>query len=146
MLKLIEKFWCSLEGLFRARRCRNGTCKLWDECDEPGHVHQRWEIIRSGRHSKCKPLQPEDYFVVKTASVLNSFVHIGCGIKLNSDILFLIGLQLQWHLKHVTYFVRFQVFTAVTMKNVVFWDIKPSSYLIGSTLRLRHTGQAVNAM
>jgi hypothetical protein len=29
--------------------------------------------------------------------------------------------------------VRFEVFTAITMKNAVFWDIKPSSYLIGDT-------------
>jgi hypothetical protein len=27
----------------------------------------------------------------------------------------------------------FEVFTAVTVKNVVFWDIKPSSYLTGDT-------------
>jgi hypothetical protein len=33
----------------------------------------------------------------------------------------------------------------VTMKNVVFWDIKnPSSYLTGKTLRLRYRSQAVN--
>jgi hypothetical protein len=55
------------------------------------------------------------------------------------------------------FYVRFEVFTAVTMKNVVFWDlktqfvrhgrhiavsfkegdIKPSSYLTGDTLPLR---------
>jgi hypothetical protein len=28
--------------------------------------------------------------------------------------------------------LRFEVFTAVTMKNVVFWDIKPSSYFTGT--------------
>jgi hypothetical protein len=28
-------------------------------------------------------------------------------------------------------YVRFEVFTAVTMKDVVFWDIKPSSYFTG---------------
>jgi hypothetical protein len=32
--------------------------------------------------------------------------------------------------------VRFVVFTAVAMKNVVFWDIKPSSYLTEDTLHL----------
>jgi hypothetical protein len=35
-------------------------------------------------------------------------------------------------------YVRFEVFTAVTIKNVVFWDIKPSSYLTRDTLRLRY--------
>jgi hypothetical protein len=43
-------------------------------------------------------------------------------------------------------FVRFAVFTAVTMKNVVFWDIEPSSYFTGDTLRLRYRVQPVNAM
>jgi hypothetical protein len=41
---------------------------------------------------------------------------------------------------------RFEVLTAVTMTNAVFWDIKPSSYLTGDTLRLRHRAQPVNAM
>jgi hypothetical protein len=43
-------------------------------------------------------------------------------------------------------FVRFEVSTAVTMKNVVFCDIKPSSYFTGDTLRLRYRVQPVNAM
>jgi hypothetical protein len=42
--------------------------------------------------------------------------------------------------------VRFDVFTAVTMKNVVFCDIKPSSYFTGDTLFLRHRVQLVNSM
>jgi hypothetical protein len=33
--------------------------------------------------------------------------------------------------------VRFEVFTTVTMKSAVFWDIKLNTYLTGSTLRLR---------
>jgi hypothetical protein len=32
------------------------------------------------------------------------------------------------------------------MKNAVFWDIKPSSYLTEATLRLRYIAQPVNAM
>jgi hypothetical protein len=32
------------------------------------------------------------------------------------------------------------------MKNVVFWDIKPSSYFTGDTLRLRYGALSVNAM
>jgi hypothetical protein len=43
-------------------------------------------------------------------------------------------------------FVRFEVCTAVTMKDVVLWDIKPSPYLTGDTLRLRYSVQPVNAM
>jgi hypothetical protein len=35
---------------------------------------------------------------------------------------------------------------AVTMKNVVFWDIKPSSYLTGDTLLIRYRAQLVNVM
>jgi hypothetical protein len=32
------------------------------------------------------------------------------------------------------------------MKNDVFWDIKPGSYLTGDTLLLRYRAQPVNAM
>jgi hypothetical protein len=35
--------------------------------------------------------------------------------------------------------VRFQVFTAVAMKNVIFWDRKSGSYLTGDNLPLRYT-------
>jgi hypothetical protein len=41
---------------------------------------------------------------------------------------------------------RFEVFMAVTMKNAVFWDINPRSYLIGNTLSLRSRPQSVTAM
>jgi hypothetical protein len=39
---------------------------------------------------------------------------------------------------HIGTNVRFEVFTAVTMKNAVFWDIKSSSYLTWNTLHLRY--------
>jgi hypothetical protein len=42
--------------------------------------------------------------------------------------------------------VRFEVFTAVAMKNAVFWDMKTSSYLTGDTLLLRYKSQPVNTM
>jgi hypothetical protein len=42
--------------------------------------------------------------------------------------------------------VTFEVFTAVTMKNAVFCDYNPSSYLTGNTLRLRYRAQVVDAM
>jgi hypothetical protein len=42
--------------------------------------------------------------------------------------------------------LRFQVLTAVTMKNGVIWDIKSSSYLTGDTLHLHDSAQLVNAM
>jgi hypothetical protein len=42
--------------------------------------------------------------------------------------------------------VRYEVPTAVTMKNVVFWDIKPCSYFTGDTLRSCYRVQPVNAM
>jgi hypothetical protein len=42
--------------------------------------------------------------------------------------------------------VRFEVSAAVTMKNAVFWDIKPSSDVTGDILRLRYRAQPVNAM
>jgi hypothetical protein len=50
------------------------------------------------------------------------------------------------HRKHITSpvdtpagkcYVRFEIFTAVTMENAVFWDIKPSSYLTGNTIPLQ---------
>jgi hypothetical protein len=43
-------------------------------------------------------------------------------------------------------YVRFAAFTAVNMKNAVFWDIKPHSYFTGDTLHLRYRAQPVNAM
>jgi hypothetical protein len=42
--------------------------------------------------------------------------------------------------------VRFDVFTAVSMKMVPIWDKKPSSYLTGDTLRLSYIVQPFNAM
>jgi hypothetical protein len=45
-----------------------------------------------------------------------------------------------------TYYIRFDVSTAVTMQNVVFWNKKPSSYLTGNTLVLRYRVQPVNAL
>jgi hypothetical protein len=48
--------------------------------------------------------------------------------------------------KFFSFCVRFEVFSAVTKKNVVFWDINTSSYLTGDTLRLRYRVQPVNAM
>jgi hypothetical protein len=41
---------------------------------------------------------------------------------------------------------RSEVFTAVTMKNVVFWDKKPQFVPQGNTLLLRYRAQLVNAM
>jgi hypothetical protein len=41
-------------------------------------------------------------------------------------------------LKEILKNVSFEIFTAVTMKNVVFWDIKPCSYLTGDTFGLRY--------
>jgi hypothetical protein len=41
---------------------------------------------------------------------------------------------------------RFEVFTAMIMKNVVFWDIKSCSYFTGDTLRFCYRDQPVNAM
>jgi hypothetical protein len=48
------------------------------------------------------------------------------------------------HRRHIT--SRLEVFTAVTKKNVVFWDIKASSYFTGDTLLLHYRVQPVNAM
>jgi hypothetical protein len=42
--------------------------------------------------------------------------------------------------------IGFEIFTAVAMMNVVFWDINPGSYFTGDTLRLRYKAQPVNAM
>jgi hypothetical protein len=43
-------------------------------------------------------------------------------------------------------YVRSEVFAAVTIKNVVFWDIKPSSYFTVDTVPLCYRAQPVNAM
>jgi hypothetical protein len=50
------------------------------------------------------------------------------------------------YLRNRKYYVRFEVSTAVTMKNAVFWDMKPSSYFTGDTLHLRYRVQPVNAL
>jgi hypothetical protein len=50
------------------------------------------------------------------------------------------------HLRSGAQPVRFNVYTAVTMKNAVFWDIKTCSYLTKDKLRLRFRYQPVNAM
>jgi hypothetical protein len=42
--------------------------------------------------------------------------------------------------------VRFEVVTAVTMKNVVFWDIKPQFVLHRRHITSRYTVQPVNAV
>jgi hypothetical protein len=42
--------------------------------------------------------------------------------------------------------VRFDVFTAVTVKNVVFWDKKQCSYLTGDIFLLRYRAQPVNTL
>jgi hypothetical protein len=39
-----------------------------------------------------------------------------------------------------------EVFTGVTMKNAIFWDIKANSYFTGDTLRLRYRSNPVTAM
>jgi hypothetical protein len=52
-----------------------------------------------------------------------------------------------WQLKDTVFVLsRFEGFTAVIMRNSVFWDIKASSYLTGDTLPLRYRAQPVNAM
>jgi hypothetical protein len=50
------------------------------------------------------------------------------------------------NLGQYTRYVRFEVCTAVTMKNDVSWHITPTSYLKGDTLRLRYRVQPANAM
>jgi hypothetical protein len=42
--------------------------------------------------------------------------------------------------------LRFEVFTAVTMKIVVFWDTETISYFKGDTLHLYYSVQPVNAI
>jgi hypothetical protein len=41
---------------------------------------------------------------------------------------------------------RFEVSTALTMKNAVFLDTEPNSYITTNTLFLRYSVQLVNAM
>jgi hypothetical protein len=41
---------------------------------------------------------------------------------------------------------RFEIFTALTPKNTVFWDIKTIPYLTGDILLHRYRVQPVNAM
>jgi hypothetical protein len=43
-------------------------------------------------------------------------------------------------------YVRFEISMAVTMKNGVFWDIKPSSYFTGDTLPHHYRIQPVNTI
>jgi hypothetical protein len=51
-------------------------------------------------------------------------------LELGNYTVVLVGpLNLKVQLKTLQCYVRFDVFTAVTMKNVVFWDIKPQFIL-----------------
>jgi hypothetical protein len=56
------------------------------------------------------------------------------------------------HKHHESYYAKnlhigtFEVFTAVTMENAVFWNKEPNSYFTGATLLLRYRAQPVNAM
>jgi hypothetical protein len=50
--------------------------------------------------------------------------------------------QLSTFMRHKL-FLRFEVFTEVTMKNAVFWDVTPCGYknrCLGGTQRLHHQG------
>jgi hypothetical protein len=55
-----------------------------------------------------------------------------------------INIFLHANLKLVERYVRFEVFTAVTMKNGVFWDVMPcgscKNRRFGGTWRLLHQG------
>jgi hypothetical protein len=42
--------------------------------------------------------------------------------------------------------IRLEVSMAVTLKNAVFWEIKPNSYLRGDTICLRYIAHPFNAM
>jgi hypothetical protein len=57
---------------------------------------------------------------------------------------FRISLKAKINLKFTL--LRFEVFTAMTMKNAVFLDKKNNLYVTEDTLRLCHTFQPVNAM
>jgi hypothetical protein len=50
-------------------------------------------------------------------------------------------------MKHYESYVRFEVFTAVTMKNVVFWDVALCRYWVnrrfGGTYRLQLQGRKI---
>jgi hypothetical protein len=39
-------------------------------------------------------------------------------------------ITVSWAFLNKTQFVRFEVFTAVTMKNAIFWDVAPCCYLL----------------
>jgi hypothetical protein len=55
--------------------------------------------------------------------------------------------RLSWKLK-VCYHVRFEVFTTVTMKNAVYWDVAPCSSCVnrrfGGTYRLHLRGRKIH--
>jgi hypothetical protein len=74
---------------------------------------------------------------------------------MKNAVLWDIKYQFIPHRKHITppqqstagkYYVRFEVFTAVTMKNTVLWDINPSTYFTRNTLLLCNRNQPVNAL
>jgi hypothetical protein len=48
--------------------------------------------------------------------------------------------------KQTALYVESEVFTIMTMKNAVFWDIKLSSYFTGDTLPLCYRVQPLSAM
>jgi hypothetical protein len=62
---------------------------------------------------------------------------------LGKDSFWILQLRLLFYEKYSTY-VRFEVFTALAMKNAVFWDVAPGRYCVnrrfGETFRFHVQG------
>jgi hypothetical protein len=80
------------------------------------------QIVCCGLHFSCQTKS-----VLRATSIMSRQKSQSGPLRLNRD-------------KSLTSFrlVTFEVFTAVTMKNGVFWDIKPQFVLTGDTLRLHY--------
>jgi hypothetical protein len=80
----------------------------------------------SGVHSTFSPFHTEDYFTdIKKKIVVNAEIRNGGAIPpfpLTSSCTVSALIK---HKENFIYIVIFEVLTAVTLKNVVFWDIKP---------------------
>jgi hypothetical protein len=80
-------------------------------CARPNGQHNRVKIIKTWCFSWIKTVLPSAYRLFSLARKL-------------------LGL-----IRTIILYIRFEVFTAVTMKNVVFWDLTPCRFCVNRSLQ-----------
>jgi hypothetical protein len=98
------------------RRNRNVKVPTWQ-----GFLSSEHEACKAARAAERKsPKYMEDGSYISSSGRLDLF-----HVSLYPNLKFFEHKNLFWNRKTCLYCVRFEVFTAVTMKNAVFWDVAP---------------------